>query len=196
VPKPTCSVDGCNNESINFRGWCSKHYQRWLHYRDPLGHFQRTSVIDRYWSHVDQSNGLDACWPWTSVRNAGGYGTFGEKGRTYLAHRWGYAHRVGPIPDGHGVLHRCDNPPCQNDRHWFTGTDADNAADRVAKGRGGSRKIAGEAHWTTRLTADQVLSIRSRYAQGGILQRELGAEFGITKNSVSMIVCRNTWRHI
>lgn len=41
----------------------------------------------------------------------------------------------GPIPPGMGVLHRCDNQPCCNPSHLFIGTQADNVADMVAKGR-------------------------------------------------------------
>lgn len=35
VPK-ICSIDGCANEGIK-RGWCNKHYKRWMRHGDPLG---------------------------------------------------------------------------------------------------------------------------------------------------------------
>jgi hypothetical protein len=34
------------------------------------------------------------------------------------------------------VLHHCDNPPCMRPSCLFLGTQADNAADMIAKGRG------------------------------------------------------------
>jgi hypothetical protein len=97
-----------------------------------------TSAIERYWSKVDRSGGPDACWPWIGLLNSRGYGRFWHDGKDHLAHRWGYIHRIGPIATERPVLcvlHRCDNPPCQNDRHWFIGTRADNVADMIAKGR-------------------------------------------------------------
>ncbi len=33
------------------------------------------------------------------------------------------------------MLHRCDNPPCWRDDHLFLGTQPDNVADMVTKGR-------------------------------------------------------------
>lgn len=33
MPKATCSVDGCETEA-RCRGWCEKHYNRWLHHRN------------------------------------------------------------------------------------------------------------------------------------------------------------------
>lgn len=118
----------------------------------------------RFWTYVDRSGGIDACWPWLKGRNAHGYGKFGIGGRTETAHRLAWEFSFGPIPKGSGhngtcVCHRCDNPSCANPRHLFLGTDLDNVRDRDAKrrtargDRNGSRLYPdrltrGDTHWT------------------------------------------------
>ena len=66
--------------------------------------------------------------------NKDGYGVFSE-GKDIRAHRRAWEAFYGPIPTGMHVLHHCDNPPCVNVNHLFLGTDADNNADMMAKGR-------------------------------------------------------------
>lgn len=34
MKESTCSIDGCDSPTVG-RGWCSKHYQRWLRLGDP-----------------------------------------------------------------------------------------------------------------------------------------------------------------
>ncbi len=85
------------------------------------------------------------CIEWAKSRYPKGYGKLGIGSRTDGSRRTVYAHRqawedsFGPVPDGMHVLHHCDNPPCIEPTHLFLGTNADNVADRVAKGRSGPR---------------------------------------------------------
>ncbi len=169
------------------------HFQRWYRTGDPLP-ASPPDPLALYWSHVDTTGGPDACWPWTHTTDKQGYGVFSIFARHFLAHRWGYEHRVGPIPAGHGVLHHCDNPPCQNDQHWFTGTQADNNADKMRKGR--QRNVRGEVHYAAKLTEGDVRVIRTRYATGGETQAGLAAEFGVTQPTVRRLINRRTWKHV
>lgn len=68
--------------------------------------------------------------------NSHGYLPLERNGKMVLAHRLVYEYFNGPIPEGMGVLHRCDNPPCLNPEHFFAGTHVDNMRDMAKKGRG------------------------------------------------------------
>lgn len=142
--------------------------------------------------------GPDECWPWTGV-TIKGYGNFWDgtflpsgHHRMIIASRWGYGYFISPIPDGFDVCHSCDNPPCQNQTHWFLGTHQDNMDDMAAKGR--KVVVRGEAHYLTTLTLTQVHEIRQRYAAGGISQKSLGKEYGVVQGTICNIIHRLTWR--
>lgn len=138
------------------------------------------------------------CWLW--LRGAShGYGTIHIPGenRRVPAHRFSYERVNGPIPRGMHVCHKCDNPPCVNPDHLFLGTHLDNVADKVRKGRAkGHGGPPGERCSLSRLNSEQVLEIRRRYAQGGVSQSVLAAEFGVKQPNISEIIIRKTWKHL
>lgn len=85
--------------------------------------------------HINQ---LTNCWEWTGSKNQGGYGMLGsmiEGGNSVYAHRASWIVNHGPIPEGHVVCHKCDNPACFNPDHLWIGSDAENTQDRVQKKR-------------------------------------------------------------
>lgn len=85
---------------------------------------------------IDRSGGLFACWPWNGYRNLDGYGIVSRRrGGRCLAHRYAFEQYVGPIPENSVVLHSCDNPRCCNPAHLSIGTQAENVADMIKKGR-------------------------------------------------------------
>ena len=86
----------------------------------------------RFWSKVEKSEG---CWTWTASRDPIGYGTFGFDGKVRKAHRVAYVLAFGEIPEGHHILHSCDNPPCVNPAHLRSGTRKDNMQDALKRGR-------------------------------------------------------------
>jgi hypothetical protein len=102
----------------------------------------------RFWQKVDKSAGPDACWVWTSTKFSSGYGAFKVDDLERQSHRvsYEYAHGVSLLGrDADHILHSCDNPPCVNPAHLRLGTNADNIADCIAKGRNSRGEKHGEA---------------------------------------------------
>lgn len=155
------------------------------------------SIQERFWAKVDKSG---ECWEWRAGHDTSGYGSFGINRRdTRKAHRFAYECLVGPIPVGLQVLHHCDNRPCVNPAHLFLGTNADNVADKVAKGRQARGKSypshhpAGEEHGMARLTAAQVAEIRRLHAAGHSY-RVLAAQFSVDYTHIGRIVKGRSWK--
>lgn len=140
------------------------------------------------------SPSLGRCWQWVAGMHATGYGSFRSDNQIVEnAHRCAWLIWVGEIPPGMRVLHRCDNRRCVNPKHLFLGTDAENAADRDAKGRGNCRRGSRCTH--AKLSEAQVATIRERCA-GGLTQAAVAREYEVSESLIGTIVRREKWRHV
>lgn len=105
--------------------------------RDNRGKFKRWDygpLLERFLSKVDKT---DKCWLWTGAKNKQGYGSLKISGRQCRANRISYQLFNGDIPNGHFVMHTCDNPACVNPAHLITGSPKENTQDMFKKGRNG-----------------------------------------------------------
>jgi HNH endonuclease len=143
------------------------------------------TILERFnikWT-VDVHNG---CWLWTAFLTCKGYGQFKINGKLLQAHRASWILHYGEIPDSLQVLHSCDNRNCVNPNHLFLGTDADNKADAVAKGRYAS----GERNSGAKLTEEQVAEIR----MSTLSQRELAQLYDVNISTIQGIKVNRSWK--
>lgn len=188
----TCSVPGCD-KPILARRICGAHYQRFA--KSGSFHLQEKTlrpISERFWEKVQKTEG---CWLWTASCDGAGYGQLstGQGRKIEKASRISWRLHFGEIPAGMNVLHRCDNPPCVRPDHLFLGTKKDNSQDMVAKGRSPNRK--GEQHPRCKLSDEQVIDIRRRFAAGE-KQCDIADYFGINFRTVNLIVLNKTWTHL
>lgn len=107
-----CSVLGCGKPRCA-KGYCTRHYQRYRKYSDPLAtpRFDSDDIKRRrdafFNANVDRSGGPDACWPWTRKPRPNGYGQLRGYTGPIGAHRFAWELAHGPIPDRLTIEHDC-----------------------------------------------------------------------------------------
>lgn len=84
---------------------------------------------------VDRGADAGGCWKWTGCTDGRGYGKFTAAGIQMRAHRAALAFAGTHVPDDLVVRHDCDNTLCVNPDHLRLGTQADNVADTIRRGR-------------------------------------------------------------
>ena len=192
----TCCIKGCD-EPAPHNGMCVTHHRRNMAYGSPVAtklaawRWLRLSHEERFWLQVQKSDG---CWLWMSGRDRDGYGRFnadhdGEHHKT--AHRYSYHLNKGKIPFGLSICHTCDVPACVRPDHLFLGTNAENHADKAAKGRARGQ-ANGEKHTLAKLTEAQALDILNDprpFAQ-------IANQYGVVPGTISDIKRRRSWGHL
>ena len=139
----------------------------------------------RFWKFVKKTKG---CWLWTGTKRKFGYGDF----ERMTASRFSYIMHKEKVPLGLCVCHSCDNPPCVNPKHLWLGTRKDNFYDMMSKKR--DIHVVGESNGKSKLSAKQVVKIRSLYKTGKYSQRKLGYLFSVSHRCIGELINKKTWR--
>lgn len=140
------------------------------------------------------------CWQWMGARNDRGYGVIGNGTRKQgisKAHRIAYElFYFTKLEKGNCICHICDNPACVNPQHLFVGTQADNIADMITKGRNVLPPIRrGKQSKFAKLHDKKIRQIRN-LAKDGFSSRKLARKFTVSKTTILQIVKRQSWRHV
>jgi len=91
----------------------------------------------------------------------------------------------------------CPERRSRGDQH-YSRTNPERLAhgERNGKYTHPERTPRGERHGMSKLTNQQVAEIRCRYKQGGVSQRMLAAEYGVSRRAVVFILQYKTWKHL
>lgn len=191
-----CSFENCGRPTKT-RGLCRQHYRQFLAGK-PLQPIKAklpngSTAVDALGKYTPLNLPPTACWKWTGPAYPNGYGVIHVPGRTV-----GYAHRVAweiangrePTASEH-VRHLCDVRLCVNPRHLMIGTREENMREMVVR----DRSVRGERNGMQRIPPGIIHEVR-RLAANGEMQKDIAAEFGISRPYVSEIVRRKRWTHI
>ena len=140
---------------------------------------------ERFWAKVDKTSDPQGCWLWTGFKDRCGYGNFRINSKIEKTHRVAYTLLGNTIPEG---LHLAHSEHCVGKRHCC---NPEHLTPKTAKEN--RMDMHRDGTIPCKLTAEQVLDIRSRVGQSC---QELANEFGVYKSTISKILLRKTWAHI
>lgn len=161
-----CIIKGCGRKH-EARGWCGRHYQRWMKTGDPLKTSRERNLgtaEERFWLRVVKT---EACWLWSASKYPRGYGVFSDGTRMQRAHRFAWELIKGPIPSGYVIDHICHNTSCVNPDHLRVATQKQNLENRSGAQRNSKSGVRGVS-WNKRLNkwSARVMHHRKGYYLG------------------------------
>ena len=132
--------------------------------------------MHQFWDKVDKSG---ECWMWKLRLDKDGYAQVKFKPyRGKKAHRVSYINTYGEIPEGFEIDHKCGIRHCVNPDHLQALPRKDHMKLEWERGNY-------EIH--RKLSESQVRDIRSQYSKGGVSQRSLADEYGVSQKHISDI---------
>jgi len=163
-----------------------------------MGEIPEYKIVERimYRTRLDRATG---CWMWQGSTTGSGYPDCRYNGTHRYVHRLMHIIHNGHLSDEKPfVCHTCDNPQCVNPEHLWAGSHTDNIQDAADKGRVPTPQSheRGEDHHGSKLTENDVVEIREKYANTDLTQYDLADEYGVIQPHIGSIVRGEDWSHV
>ena len=199
-----CSVLDCSNNEDTHRitkGMCSKHYSRWIRYKDASVNFQphrpcgmslSSVVLYEVSRSIQRRNGCLETK--TTIRKKDGYGQITFGGKSCLIHRLVLEQYIGRLlGQGEQANHLCHNTKCINPFHLYAGTQKDNIEDMVKA----ERNVVSVNHYRggAVLSSEDVICIRERF-QAGCGYNKLASDYGVLRRCIKDVVHYKSWKEV
>ena len=182
-----CSIHTCDKPAFA-RGWCEKHYYRWLRRGDPLAETPKERIRSELDRAIQYAG--DDCLVWPLYRDPSGRGQIHYNGRNAFVARVICEEAYGPPPTQQYVAaHSCGNGHlgCCNPHHLRWATQSENLLDTHQHGT----VLTGARNPQAKLDQASVDAIRE--LSGTLSQRNIARQFGVSQALISHIVRRKVW---
>jgi hypothetical protein len=146
----------------------------------------REETVQDWLDSLAMNWGSDECLEFPFSVGSHGYGQVVVNQKRRLAHRY-ICEKFNGLPPRANMdaAHSCGNKICVNGRHLRWASRSENEGDKKKHGRSN----AGQRHGMSKLTADEVATIRN--ASG--FQKDIAERFGISRQHVSDIKGGRRW---
>lgn len=181
--------------------------QKWSQFSEKLN--GKIAYKEKHFIHPTTGRDLGPCHEWTGSQFSGfNYGRIKFGGLTFHNHTALFNAKIGMVPEGLVLCHRCNNPSCCNHNHFLLGTQADNRrdAERTGKSIRGSanpsheypeRVARGTRHGNSKLPIATVKCIKATYNMHcevrGII-KAIAAELNLNLTTTRLIARGTTWK--
>lgn len=143
------------------------------------------------------------CLEWKGSTDSKGYGQIRAFGKLILVHRIALQIKIGRLfIEEEKALHTCDNPSCCNPDHLFIGTQKDNVADMMKKGRNGGQfqkghtGLASPSKRFKKFKKETIIAAREEHEKTGIGHKRLAKKYGMSPGNMRAVLKRSTWKHV